>query len=112
MSEWKKVEETEAETWMPENEGDEVMGLLVEVVPNVGVNKSIIYKVETPDHNVLGVWGSTVLDAKMRNVAIGEEVRIVYLGMEKSDRRQGAKYKNYDVYHREVESDGEEDGED
>ena len=97
---WKET--TLAETWKPEKEGDEIIGLLVRVEENVGPNNSKMYYLEdAKTHEDKGVWGTTALDGRMATVKVGEEVKIVYLGLEASKKRAGAKYKNFTVYHRE-----------
>lgn len=100
MADWQET--TLAETWKPEEENDEIVGLLVRKEENVGPNNSRMYYLESPDtHLEVSVWGTTALDNQMSRVKIGEEVKIVYLGLVASTKRAGAKYKNFKVYHRE-----------
>jgi hypothetical protein len=78
-------------------------GVFLSKEENVGDNNSNFYNFETSAREVVGVWGSTVLDTRLKNVQMGEEVVIVYLGRAKSQKRKGASYKNYEVYHRKPE---------
>src|SRR3990167_9165592 len=94
---WKKVEM--GDTWNFEKE-PEMIGLFIGKEENVGENNSNLYTFEVDQKNV-SVWGSTVLDTRMKNVKVGEEVKIVFLGLKDSPNRKGKQYKNFDVFHRE-----------
>lgn len=102
MSDWKKVEF--GESWNPEKAGDSIEGLLVDIESGVGPNESILYTLEVKGQGDISIWGSTVLDTRLKRTKIGEEVKVVYLGKKKSKKRKGATYKDYDVFHREPES--------
>lgn len=93
---WEKVENLPS--WDFE-ENKELVGKFLGVEEGVGPNNSMLYTFDT-DEGKVSVWGSTVLDIRLKNVEIGEEVKIVYLGKEKSEQRKGATYKNFEVYHR------------
>jgi hypothetical protein len=99
---WKKVEV--GNTWdvRTAKAGDEIVGLFVNKQEDVGENHSKLYTLETDKGNV-SVWGTSVLDIRLANVKIGEEVKIVYLGSVPSEKRKGKNYHNFDVFHREVE---------
>ena len=119
--EWKKVEMSPVWNGKDEHdkfilkEGDSVEGTFLGVENNVGPNNSNLYSVNT-DKGLLSVWGSTVLDIRLKNIKPGEEIKIVYLGLESSQKTKGRQYHNYDVFHREseipvVEEDEEDIGE-
>lgn len=76
----------------------ELIGTLQDIQEDVGPNKSMLYHIkdETTEGKVWGVWGSTVLDDRMKEVRNGEKVRIVFSGMEKS--KKGGSYKMFKVY--------------
>lgn len=93
---WEKME---FDSWSFE-ENDTLIGVFVEKREDVGPNHSNAYEFELKDGNRVTVWGSTVLDTRLKSLVIGEEVKIVYLGKEKSQQRKGAEYKNFDVFHR------------
>lgn len=97
---WKKVETGNA--WQPKAENESVSGLLTSIREDVGPNHSKLYSLETEDHKNLDVWGSTVLDSRMVHVKVGDEVKIVYLGL---GQKQGGKQapKLFDVFHRSPE---------
>ena len=72
--------EINQEMWSYENEGDFIEGILVNTQKDIGVNKSMLYHLETPE-GVKNVWGSTILDSNMALVKVGEKVRITYKGL-------------------------------
>ena len=77
--EWK---ESSGNFWKPEKDGDEILGLLLAVQQNVGQNSSTMYTIEEKEtREMVNVWGSTVLDSRMKGIKIGQEVRIVYKGL-------------------------------
>jgi len=71
--------EIETGIWKPENENDEIVGVLLEKEEDVGANNSKLYTLEV-DKKPISVWGSIVLDPKMVSVKVGEKVKIIYLG--------------------------------
>src|SRR3990167_10679978 len=75
---WK---ESTGDFWKPESKDDEVVGTLVAVEKNVGENNSTLYTIQKDDSNNVNVWGSAVLDSRMKGVRVGEKVRIVYEGL-------------------------------
>jgi hypothetical protein len=75
---------------------------------DVGDNKSLLYTLELEDGSLMAVWGSTIIDTRLKNVKIGEVVKIQYLGKEKSKKRKGATYNNFEVFHGELETELEE----
>ena len=107
MSDWKKVEI--AEYWKPEKPNESIEGLLIDIAPEVGPNNSRLYTLEKKDGVRTSIWGSTVLDTRMKNVSIGEEVKILYKGIGYSNTRKGATYKDFEVYHRKPDALDEEE---
>ena len=88
---WKKL----INPWIPEKENDEIEGKLIRIDEEVGENKSMLYTLETENY-VRGVWGSTVLDEKMKIFEVGDYVKIVFLGKKKGSKKEG--YKDFDVF--------------
>lgn len=107
-NEWVKIEETNT-TWNGKDEdgvwklkdGDEIMGKYLGKKENIGRNKSLVYEIET-DKGTMGVWGSTVLDTRLKNVKEGDGVKIIYKGLVKSERTK-REYHDYDVYHKAID---------
>jgi hypothetical protein len=97
---WVEVESTISDTWDYKTDA-EVQGVLTEKREGVGPNLSMMYTLEQPDGTPIGVWGSNVLDGKMRGIEIGEEVKIVYKGMTKSEKTKRS-YHDFTVLHRPV----------
>jgi hypothetical protein len=79
----------------PLKEGDSIEGLYVQKVENYGSNHSNVYILEVGDERI-GVWGSTVIDEHMKDVALETEVGIEYAGMAKS-QKSGKEYKKFIV---------------
>lgn len=97
---WK---ENTGNNWKPEKKDDEITGILVDVEHEVGKNGSTMYTVEqSSTHENIGIWGSAVLDSRMKGINVGEEVRIVYKGL--GDKQPGKNApKLWQVFHRDPE---------
>ena len=72
-----------------ENPGDSIEGVLVSRDQR-GDYGSAAYSIETKDGFKL-VWGTTVLDDRMRFVNIGDQVRIIFKGIEENKKGQPTK---------------------
>ncbi len=81
--------------WIPENADDKISGKIIKIEEKVGKNESMMYTIETED-SVRGVWGSTVLDEKMKFFEVGGYVKIVFLGKKEGTNKES--YKDFDVY--------------
>jgi len=107
-NEWQRVEISPS--WNGTNkdgtyklkEGDELVGFYQGKEEGIGENNSTIYNFKT-DKGLIGVWGSTVLDTRFKNLEVGEEVKVVYLGMVESKTKGRKGYRNFDVFHRKAE---------
>jgi len=66
--------------WNYQNDGDFVEGILVRVQDNIGVNKSMLYSIETPE-GVKSVWGAAILDSRMALVKVGDKIKVTYKGL-------------------------------
>jgi hypothetical protein len=85
-------EEINPNNWNYENDGDNITGVLVKVEDNVGVNKSMLYTIETEAGHFVTVWGSAILDQRMKLVNVGEKLRVTYKGLtEKKPGKNAAK---------------------
>jgi hypothetical protein len=110
MSDWKEI--TPGNSWnykeafeeaKQPKAGVEFVGTFLDKEEHVGENDSTVYNFETPDGDFMNVWGSTLLDLRLKNVKPGEEVKIIYLGAEASEKRKGKSYHNFRVFHRKPE---------
>jgi len=63
-----------------ENVGNFIEGTLVQKQADIGVNKSNLYSIETPD-GVKNVWGSAILDSRMALTKEGDKVKITFNGL-------------------------------
>ena len=73
-------QEIDPKEWKYDKDGDFTEGVLVRVQHDVGVNKSMLYSIETPE-GVKSVWGAAILDSRMSLVNVGEKVKITYKGL-------------------------------
>lgn len=101
-AEWVKQEsDLNAEMWDPELSGSkELAGKLCDIRDHVGANDSTVYTFEKADGSKISVWGSTVLDAKLKTVELGTTCKIVFLGRQERKDGKGKPYKNWEVYTR------------
>ena len=77
-----KYKESTGNFWKPTKEGESVEGLYVNKEVHVGQNDSNIYYIEKlSDHEVIQIWGTTILDQRMMPVRIGNQVLITYKGL-------------------------------
>jgi len=82
-------------------EKDPIMrGVFLSVEENVGENNSNLYSFEHQGGNIVSVWGSEIIDARLKNVEMGEEVVIIYHGKVPSKKRKNSFYKNFEIYHK------------
>jgi hypothetical protein len=65
--------------WKYENDGDFIEGVLTQKQSDIGVNKSMLYSIETAE-GIKNVWGSAILDSKMALVQVGSKIKITYKG--------------------------------
>ena len=96
MTEKKRnYQEVELETGTVWDKKEPIEGQLLGTEHNVGPNDSTMYTVAVGDDEVK-VWGSTVLDDKLKNVKPGSFVKIEYEGKLKS--KKGTEYHSYKVF--------------
>jgi len=79
--------EVNPNAWIYEKDGDSIEGVLINVESDVGVNKSMIYSLETSPGVFVSVWGSVILDQRMTLVKVGQKVRITFKGL--SEKKAG-----------------------
>lgn len=104
QKDWKKVELSPSWDYQTEGIGASLVGVLTRIENEVGPNASTLYTIQKEDGEFISVWGSTVLDARLKNITIGEEVMINYLG--KGKGQKGKKdYHNFEIFHRVVPTD-------
>ena len=102
-NDWKKIEPGDAWDF---DEKPEMIGIYLGAKNGVGPNKANLYEFKSGDESV-SVWGTSILDARLKNLEKGEEVKIVFLGKEISPKT-GREYRNFDVFHRMPQEQGKE----
>jgi len=76
-----------------------LQGVLIEKESDVGDNNSMRYTIENIEtHEQEMVWGSTVLDARMKTADLGIELVLWYQGKKPSTKRGGKDYHDWKVY--------------
>ena len=75
-------------------------GILADKVENVGINKSTIYTLEQENGDKIKFWGSQVIDVRLKNAQLGEEIGIEYFGKKPSPNRKDKFYHDFKVYHK------------
>lgn len=85
-----------------EKEGEALEGKLVDVRTDQGKFKSVVYDIEKADNELISLFGSTVLDGRMKRVKIGDSVKIVFKGTVKS--KTGREYADFQVFVKEPEN--------
>jgi len=102
MSDYK---EATGNAWKPENAEDFVEGLLVKIEEKVGPNESMMYHIEQlANHEVIRVWGSTILDSRMSEVVVGKQVKITYKGLAEKGGRGKNKPKIFKVEYKDADA--------
>lgn len=80
----------DADVWKPEQAGDDIQGVLVRRKPNGGKYDCEVYTIEN-DKGQFVVFGTAVLEDRMKTVEINDEVKIVFRGVEKNSKEQDTK---------------------
>lgn len=99
---WKEAGIGNTWNYKEQGKGAIFQGVYIGKEENVGENNSMLYSFETTDGEIVQVWGTTLLDTRFKNLHVGEEVKIEYLGETPSPKRKGKMYHNFAVYHREI----------
>lgn len=77
MTEWKEVNPA---VWKPSAPGDAVEGTLIIKEESKGAYKGMRYTLDTTEQGIITLFGTTVLDERMRAVKVGDKIRIEYKG--------------------------------
>lgn len=104
-NEWKQIGAQNGDAWDFET-NPEMIGIYIGKEEGIGTNNSTLYNFEKPE-GVVSVWSTALLDSRFKNLKEGEEVKVIYLGKEKSPKT-GRTYKNFEVYHRQPAQDVDE----
>lgn len=83
---WEKIT---TDVWKPEEEGDSIQGVLVDK-RTTGDFDSESYSIETKEGFKL-VWGTTILQNRMKLINVGDIIKIIYKGTETNKRGQPLK---------------------
>jgi len=88
------IDET-VECWAPEQEGDVLMGVILDIERDIGRYHSDLMTLERPNGEPIGVWISQVIRSKMKRlgVRVGDTIGLKYGGMEEVEG--GNSYKRF-----------------
>lgn len=92
---WKKVTESDNDFWQ-HTETPDIEGRLLEKQQDVGPNNSMLYVLQTGQGPV-SIWGTSVLDRLLAKVAIGSDIKIIFLG-ERTSPKSGRTFKAFEVW--------------
>ena len=102
--EWKS---TDPKPWKPEAEGDTIQGKLVRKREKGGKFDSEAYTIENDD-GLHVVFGTTVLEDRMKLLQPGDLVKIVFKGTKESDKGNDTKLFAVDFKRKPVNGNGGE----
>ena len=85
MDNWIPIEPN---VWKPKVAGDSIIGVVVNKAPRDDTTGlSARYQLEN-EKGMFLLWGSAVLDDRMKYVSVGSKVRITYTGKTRNKRNQ------------------------
>lgn len=93
---WQKVSEQLTPTWDYKKQR-EIEGIYKSKQEKIGPNNSNLYDLETKEGSIVSIWGNTVLDIRLKNCSTGDLIKLVYLGLKKSEKT-GRTFHNFEVY--------------
>lgn len=99
---WREVTLETGTVW---DKAKPIEGIYLGVEESIGPNKSNMYTIDVSGSEVK-VWGSTVLDDKLKSIDIGAYVKIEYEGKLKS--KKGSEYHSYKVFVDDKDPDADE----
>ena len=89
----------EAEVW--DFEKDPFFeGVFVSKEEGLGANNSTLYFFQDTKSKTYSIWGSTVLNTRLKNVQVGEVVGIFFIGRKPSKVAGRKPYKDFRVFHK------------
>ena len=92
----KEYEVIEPDIWKPTKEGDTIEGVYLDKEERMIYKEvSNLYSLETPEGTLKKVWGSKILDDRMKLVNLGQELRITFKG--EKQNKAGTKFKMWIV---------------
>lgn len=93
MTNWKKIE---SDMWLPEKKGDSVEGEIVNMNPDGTYGLAVDLK--KADGKIINLPSHKVLQNRLRNLKVGNKVKVEFTGEEPPSRKGDSPTKMYDVY--------------
>ena len=92
-------EVTQGNLWMPEEKGDEIEGEVVDIKTNQFDKQQHKLKAPSGEEFIIPTYtvlsGSELSDGKLSSIKVGDYIKIIYLGDQKS--KKGTLYKDFKV---------------
>lgn len=73
-------------------------GTFIETEEGIGANNSKMHFFNDDKGETVGVWGTAILDARLRTCKPGDTVVIIFEGRKKSEKVKGREYKDFTVH--------------
>jgi hypothetical protein len=89
-----KLLDEELTFWTPQ-EGESIIGLLKEKREGIGQFGSNLYIIDV-DGKLIGVWGNAAIDNNLKDVPVGSQIGLKYIGKAISDKTK-REYKNFRI---------------
>ncbi len=80
--------------------GPTIQGKYVKKKTNIGTNESSIYEIILTDGNLIGMWGSNLIDGKFDSIPLNSEVYIEFLGITQPKTAKGRPYNDFKIQYR------------
>lgn len=96
---WKELQSQQQDfpkMWNWDEDGEKVEGELVRVDEKVGKNESNVYTIRIEGGEEIGIWGTTVLDSRLKDLELGTKVQIIYKGKRKNPE-SGRTFKDFSI---------------
>lgn len=101
QQEWQEINPMNNKTWNVD-EQSKIQGIYIGKQDDIGTNHATVHTIKIDTGEKIGIWGNDLLNGKLQEIKIGEEVLIEFIGRVKSTKRSGAEYKSYKVFKRPV----------
>lgn len=80
--------------------GAYIIGKLVQKRTKVGKDKKNVYVIKKSDGEIVSVWGTSLIDKRLSNKEVGQELAIVYNG-KRTSQGSGREYHDFRFYFKE-----------
>jgi len=93
---WNEAKEANAQSDKTWDQKEPLIGQFLGTKSDVGPNNSEMHNFRDDNGENIGVWGSAVLDNKMKDVPVGSRTKVEFLG-KKENPKTNREFKDYSV---------------